>query len=273
MREAKGLKGSDVAKSLRIGPVTVWRYESGATMQMKQIVIIGLCHLYGASEELTQRLLELAEDARKPNWWYSYGDTIPVDFEVFVGLEQSACRMTSFHLTLLPGLLQTVAYRRAMLLAISPDLDPDDVERRVELVTKRQARLDESPDSFMLNMVLDEAALRRVGIGGPEVMREQLTHLHELTKRPNVSIRVAPLNAASHIGLETGPFVLLEFPIRQLEWMNEPPMVYVEGFTGDLYLGSEAEVAQYRGAYAAIEKAAFTEAKSRTLILKIAKEM
>ncbi len=273
MRKAKSLSRPDVAKKLGMGANTLWRYESGAVSQMKQMVITALCQLYGASDDLTQRLLKLMEEARKPNWWYSYGDALPADFEVYVGLEQSASSITVYQLTLLPGLLQTAAYRRAMLLTVSPDLDQDVVEQRVDLVTKRQERIDESPDTFMLAVVLDESALRRRGIGGPVVMKEQLQHLHEVSKRPNVSIRIVPLSAKSHVGLETGPFLLMEFPSQKLEWMNEPPLVYVEGFTGDLYLGNEGEVRQYRDAYAAIEKVALSEAKSRTLILKIAKEM
>jgi transcriptional regulator with XRE-family HTH domain len=273
MREAAKLSRADVGKAIHMGANSLWRYESGAIGLMKPMVINELCRLYGTSDEVRAILLELAEEARKPSWWYSYGDAIPSDFEVFVGLEQSASSMTTYQPTLLPGMLQTPGYRRAMILTANPQLPPEEVDRLIDLMAKRQARLEESADTFMLRVVLDEAAIRRVGIGAPSVMTEQLEHLVTVSKRPNVSIRIVPLGANSYIGLQTGPFVLLEFPPRKLEWMHEPPLIYVECFTGDLYLGNQTDVDKYRYAYAAIEKAALSEAQSRALCLKIAKEL
>lgn len=262
---------SSVSKKLKIGESTLWRYESGVTIDVKPYIIRELCRYYEASQDMTDTLLDLAEAASKPSWWYAYDAAMPGDFEIFIELEQSASHIRSFQLAQVPGLVQTAAYRRATTLAATPDPAPERVDQIVELAMKRQARLDES-ESFRLDIVLDESVLRRTEIGGPDVMREQLEHLIAVSERPNVSIRVVPLTRG-YLGLETGRFVLLEFPPQRLEWMNMPPMVYVEQFGADVLLGKDAEVREYRRAWAAIQKAAHDEDQSIALILHIAKEL
>ncbi|MFC9436898.1 helix-turn-helix domain-containing protein [Nocardia sp. NPDC057030] len=271
LRKDAKISQAAAAKAMDVGANTLWAWESGLNSQMKIGAVKNLCEMYGADAKITEILLDLTEQARQPNWWNIYADAIPDDFQVYVGLEQSARCLYSYQDRLLPGMVQTSAYRRAIIPANYPDLPADEVERRLELAAKRQARLDE-PETFTMHALLDESALRR-RVGEPGVMVEQLKHLVAVSKRPNVTIRVVPLTAGSHEGLVTGPFVLLEFPPQTPSWMSEPPLVYVETFTSDLYLGNEDQVRRYRDAYAVITRAALSEAKSRALILEIVKEI
>ena len=111
---------------------------------------------------------------------------------------------------LMPGLLQTERYARAVIssgLLIAP---PGEVERRVQVKMTRQKVLARET-SVRLDVVLDEAAVLRV-VGDPDVMREQLTHLAVVAARPHVTLQVLPLVAGAHPAT-TGEFTILAFPI------------------------------------------------------------
>ncbi|WP_067466524.1 helix-turn-helix domain-containing protein [Nocardia amamiensis] len=271
MRERSKLSRTKAAAAVEMNGQTLWRLESGQNSQIKRMVINALCDLYGASADDRALMIWLAEESRKTGWWQSYSDAISADVELFVGLEQSARHITSFQLTLLPGLVQTHAYRRSIARTYQPPLSEDEIDRRMELLAKRQARLEEPPDKFALEVLLSEAALAH-HVGGAVVMAEQLRYLAELAELPSVSIRIIPLDAGSHLGLQVGPFVLLEFPEHTNPVLTEPPVVYVEGYTGALYLDKADEIDQYRTARSAIRAVALDETESRKLLLKMAKE-
>ncbi|MFF0494296.1 helix-turn-helix domain-containing protein [Nocardia sp. NPDC004068] len=259
------------AAALEIGANTLWRYESGHIGRLSRRTLTALCELYGAPTEVTDHMLALLKDAKMPNLWQGYRQAVPSDFEAFVGLEQSARFVSTFQSALLPGLLQTPAYRRSLSHTIHPDLPQDVLDRRMALLGERQRRLTEPSERFQLQAILEESVIRRIGIGGAEVQVEQLTHLARLATQRNVNIRVVPQDAA-HVGLETGSFTIMDFPSEKVGGIVEPPLVFIEGFTAAQYIADESDVHQYRVAYAAIEKAALSQAKSRALILKIAKE-
>lgn len=118
---------------------------------------------------------------------------------------------------------------------------------------------------------MSEAVLREE-VGGPAVLAEQLHRLAEVGALPNVSIRVVPFNARNHLGVLVGSCFLMEFPPLPQSKLVEPPIVYVEGYAGDLYLEREEEVGHYRTALAEIGRVALDESESRRKILAIAKE-
>ena len=89
---------------------------------------------------------------------------------------------------------------------------------------------------------------------------------------PNISIRIVPHRIGSHLGLLTGSFVLMEFSSHSISRLAEPPVVYVQGYTGALYLDQESEIAQYRQALSRIDRVALGEDESRELLLKAARE-
>lgn len=250
-----------------MGSQTLWRLESGRSSEVKKMVINALCDFYRASDDERHELLWLAQESRKDGWWQSYVGAMIPDIQMFLGLEQSASRIISWQSTLLPGLLQTPGYRRAIWAAQG---QPVDIEGDVDLITKRQGRLDNS-EGFTFEALLSESVLRH-RIGSADVMADQLNHLIEVGKLPNVSIRAVRFNAPNHLGLTTKDFVYMEFPNHLNPALSEPPVVYVEGFTGVLYLDKASEIEQYQAACEDIQRVALDPDDTRRLIQAIAKE-
>ncbi|WP_157110451.1 helix-turn-helix domain-containing protein [Nocardia anaemiae] len=270
LREKRKMSRTRAAQACEMGSQTLWRLESGRSSEVKKMVINALCDLYQASDDDRRVLLWLAQESRKDGWWQSYTDAMAPDFAIFFGLEQSARRMISCQSTLLPGLLQTPGYRRAMWeISKAQPSRPLDVDREVELIANRQNRLDDS--DFTLEVLLSESVLRH-RIGNDEVMEGQLKRLIEAGDRPNVSIRVVPFDAPNHLGLTTKDFVCMEFPDHPNPALKEPPVIFVEGFTGALYLDKSSEVEQYMSAYADMCRVALSENDTRSLLVAIAKE-
>lgn len=250
-----------------MGSQTLWRLESGRSSEVKKMVINALCDFYRASDDERHELLWLAQESRKDGWWQSYVGAMIPDIQMFLGLEQSASRIISWQSTLLPGLLQTPGYRRAIWAAQG---QPVDIEGDVDLITKRQGRLDNS-EGFTFEALLSESVLRH-RIGSADVMADQLNHLIEVGKLPNVSIRAVRFNAPNHLGLTTKDFVYMEFPNHLNPALSEPLVVYVEGFTGVLYLDKASEIEQYQAACEDIQRVALDPDDTRRLIQAIAKE-
>lgn len=113
-----------------------------------------------------------------------------------------------FEPNLVPGLLQTEAYARA-ILEWGGLMPADEVEQRTESRIERQAILS-GPRPPQFFAMLDEAALRR-NVGGHAVMAEQSRHLAQLAERPHIHIQVVPLSVGGHIGL-AGGFILTKGP-------------------------------------------------------------
>ncbi|MFB8277167.1 helix-turn-helix domain-containing protein [Nocardia colli] len=271
LRENSSVSAETARKAIGVGKQTLWRMETGQPVRLNPLFIERLCALYGAHPDMTRMLLGLAEESHRTGWWHAYGDAIPKHFDLFVGLEEAARRIVSYQTVLLPGLLQTDGYRREMIWLKSPTMPVAEVERRIEVFNRRKARLTDSVKPLWLDTIVDEAALRRA-IGGPTVMADQLSYLTTAGELPNVSVRVVPLSAEAYCGLNVGPFVLLEFPRHPTAHLTEPPVVYMQGYTGALYLEKTDEVQLYQQAYTDLQRSALDEARSRSLIHQIAKE-
>ncbi|MFI7664296.1 helix-turn-helix domain-containing protein [Nocardia sp. NPDC049526] len=271
-REKAGIGVEAARKAIGVSKQTFWRMETGQPTRINPLFIIHLAQMYGVGDETADVLLGLTEESQAKGWWHAYGDAIPKHFDLYVGLEDAAKRFSSYHTTLIPGLLQTPEYRRELHWTEFPGMPSDEVERRIELHRRRQERLHSKAKPLEMRVLLDESVLRRVQ-GSPEVMSAQLTHLVEASRLPNVSVRVVPLSAGRHKGVFTGSFVLLEFPRHPTAKLTEPPVVYIQGFTGALYLEKTDEVDEYRDAYAGIQRVALDEDASRGLIQQIAEEL
>ena len=172
----------------------------------------------------------------------------------------------------MPGLLQTEDYARAIISADKPDTDPAEIDRRVQLRIERQALIRRPAAPLELRVALNESILRRP-VGGREVMAAQLDALAEAAELPNVTLRVVPFSAGLHHGVMSGPFEILRFPANGDGRDSEPPTVYVDGFTGDLYLDKPAEVEQYADAFEYIWSAAANETSSIRLIRQSADDL
>ena len=127
----------------------------------------------------------------------------------FIEFEAAASINRNFQPLVVPGLLQTDEYARAMFRQFPGDVLDKSIEAQVEVRMRRQELLDRD-DSPLLFFILDEAATRRL-IGGKDVMRRQLRRMTEMAARPHVTVEVVPFSAGVHPGLQ-GSFVIQEFP-------------------------------------------------------------
>ncbi|WP_454197025.1 helix-turn-helix domain-containing protein [Nocardia sp. Marseille-Q1738] len=274
LREAKKIKQAEAARVAELSPQSIGRIEEGQSTRVTSFQVNALCDFYGASDAERHALLGFVHEIRAARergggYWRAYADEIATDFDHYLALEESARRLTAWKVTIVPGLLQTPEYRRALAWTESPGVPPEQIEKRIELATRRQALL-EKPD-FTVDVLLSEAVLRDQ-VGGSAVMEGQMRHLAKMAELPNVSIRVVPFAAPSHLGSLVGSFFLLEFPALPQSKIVEPPIVYVEEYAGDLYLERDAEVERYRHALREISRVALDPGKSRRLILEVAKE-
>ncbi|GAB3847309.1 helix-turn-helix transcriptional regulator [Micromonospora andamanensis] len=125
-------------------------------------------------------------------------------FRPWQDIEREAIELRWFEPNVLPGLLQTEAYARAVLSA-SGRRTPDEVDALVAQRLSRQGILRrESPPWF--TAIVDECALRRP-VGGPGVMREQLLALADVCSLPHVRLHVVPWSTGAYAGLD-GRFVI-----------------------------------------------------------------
>jgi hypothetical protein len=202
--------------------------------------------------------------ARRKGWWHTYGRMLPTWFEAYLGLEGEAVRIRDFQALVIPGLLQTEDYARAVLRA-SPYAGPaENIDRQVALRMDRQAVLDRAnpPDLWV---VLSESILR-VQVGGASVMRAQLRRLIDIAERANVTLQVLPFTTAAHVH-PISAYTILEFPAAA-----DPAVVYLEHLTGSLFLESEDEVRRYKMVFDHLRAEALGTGQSVDLIARLAAE-
>lgn len=270
LRQATGLTIAELARRIERGATTVQRLETGTADRIRLWDIEAICQVCGADETTTEALKGLAQEGNTQNWWHQYGDLIPLNFDVYMGLEAGAARLTSFQ-ELVPGLLQTSDYARALYRIGYPNESDTDIARRVEMRIRRQTLLTKKRRPAPLDVILDESALHRV-IGGRRIMDVQLRHLADAGTRPNIMIRVLPFGAGVPLGDLTGPFTILDFPESKRGVPIEPSMVYAEGYAGAMYFEDPTVVERYRHAHAALGQVALSEQDSRQLLRDKARE-
>ena len=237
-----------VADALDWSPSKVTRIESGA-VSLSVTDLRALLGYYGVAEPaLVERLVDLARRSRRARSPFAdYADVFAPVALRFFDFEHSASWIGEVELLVVPGLLQTEQYARALINV--HELAAEKAERFVGSRRVRQELLDR-PTPPQLSFVVDEAVLLRV-IGGRAVMRAQLEWLLDLAARPNVTIRVIPFALGEHVGLR-GPFSLLKFA-----GTNDPDVVYIEQRRGDALFQDEVEViANHQRLFAELESRA-----------------
>jgi hypothetical protein len=221
-----------------------------------------LCDFYGVTDQAERdRLTQLAREGKQQGWWQPYD----LPYSTYVGLEADASSIRTFHPSVVPGLLQTEEYARAVHDAAEPEsetteLTPDVVERRVRARLRRQRLLTETePVGFWA--VLDEAVLHRV-VGSSRIMAAQLGHIAELAALKNVTMQILSYGAGAHPA-PGSMFNILEFSAAV------PDVVYVEGLAGWIYIERPEDVARYRRVFARLCAMALDPAQSIDLVTKV----
>ncbi|MFI0464474.1 helix-turn-helix domain-containing protein [Saccharopolyspora sp. 5N102] len=209
LRNQAGCSVEDSAERLGCSTSKIRHLEAGRS-KIKKVELTKLLDLYEASDEVRAQLDETRKQAEERGWWSSY--RLPEWFEPYVAFESTAVEVANFELDLIPGLLQTEEYAREIHRAGRYDTDPRDIDRRVKARMTRQNRLSSDPP-LQLRAVVSEAAFHRQ-VGGPDVMKEQITHIIEQCQRPNVILQLLPYEAGAHAS-PSGTFVILSFPDQE----------------------------------------------------------
>lgn len=236
LREAAGLDQHDLS-DVGISQTKLSRMET-ASVSISPDDVRLLCERYHVEPERIERLVRLAREAKKRGWWRVYRSSLKVNFEDFLEMEADAVEFMNFETSLVPGLLQTEHYARAVVRCYRPAGDERLVDERVHIRMKRQERVFDGTLSIWA--VVDATAITRV-VGSREVMRDQLAHLAKVAELPNVTFQVIPADAAEHMGMGL-PFAAFRFP-------DGDGVVAVEHLTGTLYLEDESEVDSYDRAF------------------------
>jgi transcriptional regulator with XRE-family HTH domain len=259
LREDRGLSSDSVAAQMGWSASKVTRIET-AFSKVAPADVSNLLDLYGVSSETRAALIHLAHEAQQRGWWTEYGDVFT---DSYIASEDEAEEIRVFEAQLIPGLLQTEDYARAVIEAGRPD-DPADIDRRVRARMARKVLLTR-PNAPRLTTIIAEPALRWP-IGGPAVMRAQLRALLEAAERPNVEIRALPMSAGAHAGLD-GPCVILSFGEDDF-----PDVAYTVGMTGENYVESADQVQRVTMAWNRIAGKALSAEETVALIATLAKE-
>ncbi|MFG1852158.1 helix-turn-helix domain-containing protein [Actinomadura geliboluensis] len=238
-RKAHGMSGQALGDLLDCDRSTVSRYESN-TLKLKREHAEIIDRVWNTDGMFTA-LVGFAERADEGNWLLELAE-----------LEARSSRLRMWESSVIPGLFQTPDYARAALSAGTAE----DLEAALDRRLARQATVFGKTKPPRVTALLSWAAVSQI-VGGPDVMRGQLTRLIELSELPFVSIRIVEKNAGAHPGLD-GPFVLLTVGDRDL--------AYTEAATRGCFLMDPFDVQEVAVRYDLMSDIAAPVGPSRALL-------
>lgn len=259
LRETTGTTRDQVAGRLGWGMSKLSRIEGGGGT-LAPTELEALAELFGLDAEEGEKLRRLGEQARKR---HTYGKT-PDWARTFVEWESDAAELLAYQAEVVPGLLQTPEYARAVIGA-SVVADPYDIDGMVADRARRQQRITPEMD-LRLSVVLSEAVVRRF-VGGAEVMRGQLAHLAEVSGYPGVTLQVLPFSSGAHAALGSS------FVVLKLSDESQLDAVYLEDLTSADYIDRPRDVRTYRLVFQRLQVAALGEPETVSLLSRLQSEL
>jgi transcriptional regulator with XRE-family HTH domain len=262
-RDEARLDQTEAARAINIKQAQMSNVESGKA-RITPENLKTLARLLDIPPDAAIRMEELRARAAIPGWWEKYSDILSEPMQALVELEAEASWIRTYEGQVIPGLLQTKEYAERIISAGSAHARVGDIDRMLELRLRRQQRL-ESPD-FQLTAVVSEMVIRQQ-IGGPDVLRDQLTYLVRATREHNVTVQVVPFAADAHAAL-CDQFIIIQWPAE-----DDPEAVYVDGLTSWRIHESNPEIRQYNHAFASVQTRALSPRASIRLINGAIKEL
>ncbi|MEU4834932.1 helix-turn-helix transcriptional regulator [Streptosporangium sp. NPDC023615] len=258
LRIERGLSMQEAAERMELTPASVSRIETGRR-GIRPRDLRAFLDMYEVPEADREPLLALSREARQRGWWQNYGDVLPGDYATLIGLEAEATSLRTYQQTLVPGMLQTADYARALIAAGRPGDTPEEVERRVSVRMERQKRLTDG-DPLELSVVLGEGVVRQ-HVGTAQITAGQFKHLAEIGRLPNVMIQILPYRAGAHPAM-TGSFTVVGFPAS-----NDLDVIYLENMSSGLYLEDAADVRRYVSVFDYLRAAALSPAETAVMLM------
>jgi transcriptional regulator with XRE-family HTH domain len=225
LRLGAGLTGEQAGRRVERSGSWISRLEAGR-IGVRLRDLRDLLDLYELTDAQRRgELEELAQEGQHRAWWSSYYDVVPESYGVYIGLETGAKLISTYENLLVPGLLQTRDYARAVIEQTVPFIRSDAIGKLLEVRMGRQERFFAGGSNGRIAIVMDEAILHRP-IGPPGVFQAQIESL----LRPaddRTTVRVLPFSRAGQTVLATA-FTIMDFEL-------DPGVVYVETATGGVY--------------------------------------
>jgi transcriptional regulator with XRE-family HTH domain len=257
-RENVGYALEDAARVLECDRSKISRIETGQRgIRPKELRELLTEYGVPASEQLA--LVSIASRGGQHSWWHPYSGTWSDAYLDYVIMESAASEIMTYEAQLIPDLLQTDEYARAMAAA-EPGYVTDQ-QREDAVAAKAMRRQAVLSGSRRLSVILGEGALHQV-VGGADVLAGQISHLARLSEdAPALVLQVLPFSAGAHVGAGSGSLAILRFP-------DAPSLgvVYLEALSGGVYLESQSDVARYIRAFALLRAAALSPADTARLL-------
>jgi transcriptional regulator with XRE-family HTH domain len=239
-RQQAGLTQEVVADEMDWSLSKIIRIETGA-VGVSRNDLSALLRLYGVTNPLQVRpLLELGRDARQQTWWSKYREALPPKYFQYIEYETAAAIIRSHETILVPGLLQTEDYMKAVADLELTTFSAKTIKAIVEVRTQRQDQILNQPDAPLSFFTLDETVIRRF-VSDARLARGQISRLLEISEYPRCTIEIVPLAAGLNRGMFE-PFALLEF-----EDPNDQDVLYLEGLHESMLSHGEVDtISAYR---------------------------
>jgi transcriptional regulator with XRE-family HTH domain len=267
LRRRAHLTGKEVASRLGWSEAKLSRIENGLA-RVKSADLDDFMHLYGVSGPDRAQLEALAQESRQTDPLEELEGDVPEGYARIVRAEWEAEAMQTWEPQVVPGLLQTEDYTRA-LLQLWPAkfaMPSPAIERRVQSRRLRQRVLTRYPRPELV-FIIDESVLRR-GFAGPSVMREQLAYLGDVSEHANIELRILLLGGKQLIG--TGAFVYFKY--RQIHGVAIPDTVALEHLEGTIFIDAEQVVSVYQMVFNELRQSALNPDASRDMLARLARE-
>ncbi len=267
LRERAGLTGDEAAERLGWSGSKISRIETHR-IGVKPADLGKLLDLYGVDSSRRKELTTFARESSRAGSLESAAAGLPADYADYLSAEDEARSIWNWDPVVVPGLLQTEAYARAVMAGYQSMYrpSPGQGERRIELRRLRQQLLTRDPP-VELSVVIDESVLHR-RFGPRAIMHEQMLQLADLSELPNVQVQVLPLSADHPV--TTGAFSYMQF--TQVHDVPLHDLVTVEHITATYYLEDEEQTFRYRVAFERLAEESLGQKESRDVVRAAARD-
>jgi len=261
MREAREAAGYSLAQLADVtegfSRSALSRLERGEVEKIKPIEVEYLCRFLSLPDERVEYMANLSRQQNTKSLWQGDRDAFYPGFRMYLELESAATELEFFQSLIVPGLLQTADYARAVLQA-------DDIESQVATRLRRASILTRKHNPKRAKFLLHEACFLNM-VGSPTIMGQQVRHVLDMGANDNVSVRVLPCAAGFPAGGPIPPYIILSAP-------DEPPVIYAESAIGAMLFEEEDDVRKYRLIHEKLRLATLGEAPTRDWLRELARK-
>ncbi|GAA1976129.1 helix-turn-helix transcriptional regulator [Amycolatopsis minnesotensis] len=241
LRAASGLSAAEVSRQTEMSASKVNRMEN-AEIGFYLDDLEKILDFYRVSARRRVEIMDIARHAEQRGWLRMTAPNMPADWQTWVDFEDEASGIQDYAPLMIPGLLQTPEYAKAIIQATGNGLSPDEVDARVASRMARQGVLSRS-EPLRLRVILNESILEQP-FASPGAQARQLRRLADSAGQDHVTIQVVPREAGLHPGF-VGGFTILEYD-------DEASLVLLENTVSSLFLDEEEHIDVYTQAWATL---------------------